>query len=417
MATRTLQKLTAIAVQRKQKSGCYSDGGGLYLQVGNVGNKSWIFRFMRQGRPREMGLGPLHTVSLGEAREKALKCRKLLLDGLDPIEARNSDRRLAMVEQSKSIPFKQCAETYISTHESTWKNAKHAAQWTSTMEAYVYPVIGALPVSEVDTGHILSILEKDNFWLTKTETASRVRGRVENILDWATVREFRAGPNPARWRGHLDKTLPPRSKVQVVKHHVALPYVELPPFFSELKKEEGAAARALEVIILTATRTIETIGTKLPEIDEAKCLWTIPASRMKAKREHKVPLSDLAATLIKTQMKLVEGEYLFPGMQLKKHLSNMACLALLERMGKKGLTVHGFRSSFRDWASEQTNFSNEVVEMSLAHAIEDKVEAAYRRGDLLEKRRKLMGQWADYCSGKFSAKVQPISTSKRAKAA
>lgn len=392
------------------------DGGGLRLQIGPNGSKAWIFRYMIASNSREMGLGPYPTVELAEAREQALQLRKLILQGVDPISARAAAAAQSKVDAAMTLTFEKCAEKYIEAHKAGWKNAKHTAQWTSTLETYAYPIIRNVPVSNIDVGLILAILEKDNLWHTKTETASRLRGRIETILDWATTREFRQGPNPARWKGHLDKTLPKRAKVQKVVHYPALPYTEAATFMKELRGQSGIAAQALELIILTATRTGEAIAAQWTEFDLGKRLWTIPEGRMKAGREHKVPLCNSAVTLLQKVAKMKSNDFVFPGTKKNSHLSNMACLELLKRMARSDITVHGFRSTFRDWAAEQTNFAREVAEQALAHTLGDKVEASYRRGDLLEKRRKLMTQWGEYCSHVESAKVRQIGTARKAKA-
>lgn len=386
----------------------HADGGGLYLQVTASGARTWVYRFMLHGRAREMGLGPLHIVSLAEAREKARECRKLRHEGIDPIEARRarlSDERLAA---ATAMTFRECAEAYIAAHKAGWRNPKHAAQWPSTLETYVYTVCGSLPVQGVDVGLVMKVLEP--IWQTKPETASRVRGRVETVLDWATARGYRKGENPARWRGHLDKLLPARAKVRKVEHHRALPYAEMGGFIADLREQEGVAARALEFLILTATRTGEVIGARWEEFDIGEKLWTVPGVRMKAGKEHRVPLSGRALAIM-DEMKAArvnEHEFVFPGGKPRKPLSNMAMLKVLQRMGRKDLTAHGFRSSFRDWAAERTGFPHEVAEMALAHAVGDKVEAAYRRGDLFQKRRQLMDAWAKHCEAQPRGKVIPM---------
>ncbi|UEM03098.1 integrase arm-type DNA-binding domain-containing protein [Skermanella rosea] len=398
---RTMGRLTAMAVARATKPGMYADGGGLYLRVGPNGAKSWVFRFRIDGKRRDMGLGPLHAVTLAVAREKAAACRSDRFDGRDPLESRQASKLAEKLAASKAMTFRQCAAGYIDAHRSGWKNEKHAAQWGSTLEAYAYPVFGDLPVQAIDTELVMKALEP--IWRTKTETASRLRGRVEAVLDWATVREFRRGDNPARWRGHLDHLLPLRAKVQKVQHHPALPYTEVGAFMTSLRSQPGHTARALEFLILTAGRTGEVIGARWSEIDLAEGVWIVPASRMKAGREHRVPLSAPAIKLIREQQaaaELVQGQldgFVFPGGRPGKGLSNMALLKLLERMKRDDLTAHGFRSTFRDWAAEQTHFPRYVAEMALAHTVSDKVEAAYRRGDLFGKRRKLMEAWATYC--------------------
>ena len=404
---KTLDKLSPLKVQRLKAPGLYSDGGGLYLQIKAAGVRSWVFRYRMGGRktPRDMGLGSLDSVSLADARAKAADKRNLILDGIDPIEARKRDKVSAALDASKAISFKECATAYIAAHREGWRNEKHAAQWTATLEAYAYPKIGKLPVRDVDAGAVLKVLEqkceelpaKPTLWSGKTETASRVRGRIESILDWARVRQYRVGENPARWRGNLEYQLPKRSKVQKVTHHAALPYAEIGAFVRDLRAQDGTAARALEFLILTATRTSEAIGARWDEIDLDKGLWVVPAERIKAGKEHRIPLSAPALAIVKQQAKTKTGEFVFPGGKRGKALSTNALLALLERMKRGGLTSHGFRSTFRDWAAEQTNYARDVAEMALAHTIGDKVEAAYRRGDLFQKRERLMGDWAKYC--------------------
>lgn len=395
---RKKEKLTAVAVRNMSKSGLYGDGDGLYLQVTEAKAKTWIFRFMLAGRRRDMGLGPAgdRNVTLAEARDKAADARKLVRDGIDPIEARKSAKLAALAELAKAMTFKQCAEAYIKAHEAGWQNAKHAAQWTSTLTTYAFPVIGELPVSAVDTGLVMKVLEP--IWTTKTETASRLRGRIESVLDWATVRHYRAGENPARWKGHLDHLLPAKAKVQKAGHHAALPYDQIGDFMVALRRQGGAGARALEFAILTAARTGEVTGATWDEIDLDKRLWTIPAERMKAGKEHRVPLSEPALAILRDMEKLRDSDFVFPGGKAQRPLSNMALLTTLRRMKRTDVTAHGFRSTFRDWAAEQTNFAHEVAEMTLAHSVGDKVEAAYRRGDLFDKRRQLMDVWAGYCA-------------------
>jgi integrase len=389
-------KLTALKTDKVKASGYYGDGGGLFLQVSRYGTKSWVFRFKANGRLREMGLGSLDTYSLAEARERARNCRKLRDEGKDPIEERNAARLAVKLEATKAITFEQCAERHIAAHRAGWRNGKHRDQWSSTLETYVNPIIGALPVQAIDTTLVMKAVEP--IWNEKPETASRVRGRIEAILDWATARGFRAGENPARWRGHLDKLLPKKTKVRRIEHHAALPYREIAAFVAELRSQEGIAARALEFAILTAARTGEVIGALWGELDLADRLWTIPAERMKADKEHRVPLSDAAIAILEDLQRVRQGDYVFPGGRAGRPISNMAMTMTLRRMGRGELTVHGFRSSFRDWAAERTGFPAEVAEMALAHAVSDKVEAAYRRGDLFQKRRQLMDAWARYCA-------------------
>lgn len=410
-----------------ERPGLYGDGGGLYLQVTARGSKSWIFRFWiaerdaqtgatvrdpstnkPKGRAREMGLGSCITVSLAEARERALECRKLREREIDPIEAREAGRRQAALDRAKALKFREAAATYMAAHRVAWKNDKHAAQWVSTLQTYAYPLIGEVSVQSIDTALVMKVIEP--LWLEKPETANRVRGRIESVLDWATVRGFREGENPARWRGHLDKLLPSRAKIRKTKHHSALPYAELSSFLTALRAQDGIAARALEFTILTAARTGETIGARRSEFNIHEKLWTVPAERMKKRKEHRVPLADRALELIATKA-VADDDFIFPGNRVGRPLSNMAMLQLLKRMGRDGLTVHGFRSTFRDWAAEWTNYPGEVVEMALAHAVDSKTEAAYRRGDLFEKRRRLMDAFAAFCDGETGSNtVVPLKT-------
>jgi len=398
---RIIGKLTAMAVSQAKGRGYYGDGGGLFLQVSASGAKSWVFRFKEAGKLREMGLGPVHTIGLAEARQRAQDCRKARLDGRDPIEARRAERLAARLDPAKAMTFQACAERYVAAHKAGWRNVKHAAQWAATLTPYAYPFFGKLPVQGVDVGLVLRAIEP--IWTTKPETAGRVRGRIESILDWATARGYRQGENPARWRGHLENLLPSRSKVRRVKHHAALPYVEIGGFLAEVRRQDGIAARALEFAILTAARTGEVIGARWSEVNTANRLWTIPADRMKGGREHRIPLSDAALAIVEQMAAIRCGEFVFPGAKAKRPLSNMAFLMLLRRMNRGDLTAHGFRSTFRDWAAERTGFPAEVAEMALAHAVGDKVEAAYRRGDLFQKRRQLSDAWAKFC-------VTPAST-------
>ncbi|MCJ2092212.1 integrase arm-type DNA-binding domain-containing protein [Methylobacterium sp. J-072] len=389
-------QLSALVVSRTREPGLYADGGGLYLQVTHADARSWIFRFMLNGRARSMGLGSLHTLTLAEARNKATECRKLCLDGIDPIEARQRVRSAAQLDAAKAMTFDACAEAYIEAHKKGWRNEKHVDQWRNTLATYASPVFGALPVQAVDTGLVMRVIEP--IWGDKTETATRVRGRIESVLDWAATRGYRQGENPARWRGHLQNLLPKRSKVQRVEHHAALPFVQIGEFIASLRQQNGTSPLALEFTILTAARTGEVIGATWDEIDLAERAWTVPAERMKGGREHRVPLCAQALRILE-RFRALDDKYVFPGGKRSRPLSNMAMLELLKRMGRPDLTVHGFRSTFRDWAAETTHFPNEMVEMALAHIIDNKVEAAYRRGDLFQKRRDLMDAWAVYCGG------------------
>lgn len=393
---RTVEKLSALAVSRSKEPGYYGDGAGLYLQVSKTGTKSWIFRFTFHGKQREMGLGALHTITLAQAREKARSFRSTLLDGTDPLEVRNAGKLEAALERAKAMTFDHCAEAYIAAHRGSWKNAKHAAQWESTLATYARPVIGALPVAAVNTALVVKVLQP--IWADKTETATRLRGRIESILDWATVSHFRVGDNPARWRGHLENLLADPGKVSKVVHHAALPWQELGGFMVDLRQREGVAARAVEFGILTAARSGEVRGTTWAEIDIDEAMWTIPGERMKAGREHRVPLSTAAIALLRALPRT--GDVVFPGRKHDSVLSDMSLTAVLRRMERGDITMHGFRSTFRDWCSESAgnSFPREVCEHALAHSLPDKVEAAYRRGDLIEKRKVLMQVWADYCA-------------------
>lgn len=387
---RGINRLSARRVATVTERGYHADGGGLYLQVTASGAKSWVFRFTLRGKTRDMGLGPLHTVGLAEARTAASEARQALLSGLDPLDA----RRAAQAARAGIPTFAEAAASYIATQRAGWTNDKHADQWTNTLETYAKKAIGAKPIDAVNTTDVLAILRP--IWETKTETATRVRQRIEAVLDAEYAARHWERMNPARWRNHLDKLLPKPSKVRAVRHFPALPYAELPAFMVRLRAEVVIAARALEFLILTAARTNMVTGAKLSEIvgDE----WRVPASRMKGKIAHTVPLVPAALAVVHVVPRVAGAAYCFPGdRHLKAHLSNGAMDALLERMGFAHVTVHGFRSTFKDWATEKTDFANEVSEAALAHVIEDKTEAAYRRGALLEKRRKLMEAWATFC--------------------
>jgi integrase len=395
---RTIGKLTALKVDKAKRPGMYADGGGLYLRVTQSGTKNWVFRFMLNGQPRWMGVGPLHTIGLAEARNRAAGFRLQRHDGVDPIERRRAERLEARLDAAKAMTFKECAARYIASYRAGWRNPKHAAQWQATLATYAGPVIGGLSVQAVDTALVLKVLEP--IWTAKPETAGRVRGRMESILDWAKVRGYRAGENPARWRGHLGKLLPARSKVRRVEHHAALPYAELPGFLVSLREQEGIAARALEFTILAAARTGEVIGARWTEMELLSKTWTVPPGRMKAGKEHRVPLSGRALAILEEMQpyRQAEDAFLFPGGKDGRPLSNMAFLMLLRRIGRGDVTAHGFRSSFRDWAAERTNFPAEVVEMALAHAVNDKTVAAYARSNLFDRRRRLMAAWATFCT-------------------
>jgi integrase len=395
--------LTARRVETVKRPGAFADGGGLYLEIAKSGAKSWVFRYQIGGRRRDMGLGSVKTFGLAEARERALEARRAVARGIDPIETRRAQRGAAAVATAKSMTFAQCADAFIAAHQTGWRNEKHRYQWRQTVASYMNPVLGALDVQVVDVGLVMKAIEP--IWTVKPETAGRVRGRIESILDWATTRGDRTGENPARWRGHLENLLPARSKVRRVEHYAALPYPEIGAFMSQLRRSDGPSARALDFAILTAARTGEVIGARWDEINVAERIWTVPADRMKAGREHRVPLSNAALAIVEKMAAIRTGEYVFPGGKAGRPMSNMALLMLLRRMGRGDLTAHGFRSTFRDWAAERTNFPAEVAEMALAHTVSDKVEAAYRRGDLFEKRREIMAAWANFVDRDNTAKV------------
>ncbi len=396
---RQLNRLSVKAINSFKHAGLYCDGGGLYLQVSATGSKAWIFRYRSSvtGKLRDMGLGPLHTVGLSDPRSRAMAQRSAILSGIDPIGAREDENRRKALEAAKANTFAQCAVAYIDSHKSGWRNEKHCEQWTSTIAVYCGPVIGALPVQDVDTGLVLKILEP--MWAVKPETASRLRGRIENILDWAKARGYRTGENPARWKGHLNQLLPSLAKKSRVVHHRAMPFYGVGELVAKLRNMTIVSARCLEFTILTAARTNEVIMAVPAEFDLENALWTIPASRMKAKREHRVPLSPRAVEIVR-EMLALNNAFVFPG-KPGKPMSNMNMLNLVGRMGID-VTVHGFRSSFRDWAAERTGFSHEVCEMALAHTIANEAEAAYRRGDLIEKRRKLMEAWAEFVAAPYA---------------
>lgn len=406
-----INRLSAAAVNAKTRTGLYADGGGLYLQVAKGGSKSWIFRYMLSGRARKMGLGSINTVPLKLARERAAEQRLKLLDADDPIELRKAARMAKLAVSTEVLSFKEAATQYIASHRAGWKNAKHAGQWQATLETYVFSVFGDLAVSRVDVALVMKVLEP--IWSIKPETASRLRGRIESVLDWAKARHLREGENPARWKGHLDKLLPARNKVAKVKHHAALPYAETGAFISGVRELDGIGARALEFAVLTATRTGEAVGALWQEIDLDGSMWVIPAARMKAGKEHRIPLSGRAVEILKALPREDGNPHVFIGTRRGKPLSNMALLMTLRRMGRNDLTTHGFRSTFRDWAAEQTAYPNELVEMALAHTVSDKTEAAYRRGDMVEKRRRLMDDWAVFSSTVKNAMAENVSPIRR----
>ncbi len=400
-------KLVPVTLKRLG-DGWHADGGNLYLFIRGE-SRTWVFRYVGpDGKRKNMGLGSLDTLSLAVAREKVRNLRSQLKDPvspIDPLQARRESKDRVKLEAAKRMTFEQCAEAFLEAHSDKWSNPKHRAQWRSTLEQYAYPEIGALSVADIDTGLTLKVLEP--IWRTKTETAHRLRGRIESVLDWARVRGYRDGENPARWRGHLDKLLPERNKIAKVEHHAALPFGEVCEFMKTLRKREGVAAQALEFTIMTAARSGEVRLANWSEIDLSEQVWTIPAERMKANREHRVPLSGAALKVLQS-LPTREG-YIFPGAKKGRPLSDMTLTAILRRMEFNEITVHGFRSTFRDWASEKTNYDTNTAEAALAHVVGDKVEAAYRRGDLFEKRRAMMSDWARYCENGEERKVLELA--------
>jgi len=396
-----IHKLKQLQVEKSQAMGMMNDGGGLYLKVRNSSSKNWIYRYTLQGKTVDMGLGSYPTISLAQARKDVEQWRKIKSQGLDPKHERDKERReLELKRNETKRTFEECAIQYIDTHRAEWTNKKHIQQWENTLNTYVYPVMGDITVDEVNVQLVMAALKP--IWNIKVETATRVRQRIENILDWASAHGFRSNDNPARWKGHLDKLLPKPSKLKKVKHHPALPYAEVGKLMNQLKTQTSIRARALEFTILTGLRTSEVLGAKWTEIDLDNNVWLVPAERMKMKKEHRVPLSSTAKQIIKDLPRLYDNDHLFFGTRHGRHLSNMSMLTLLQRdksesgLGYQKITVHGFRSTFRDWAAEETSFPRELCEIALAHDVRSAVESAYQRGDLLEKRRELMDAWDRY---------------------
>ncbi len=410
------EKLSASFVRTSKRPGKYPDGGNLYLQVSEsvrkdatvVITKSWLFRYSRFGKDTWLGLGPFPDVSLSAARDLATAERKKKRQGIDPLTDKQTRQRAVRVAHDNMMTFAECADKYVDAQEPGWSNPKHVAQWRSTLKNIAGPVFGHLPIGQVDTALVLRCLEP--VWNKKTETANRLRGRIESVLDWATVRGYRKGDNPARWRGHLDMLLPKPGKVAKVTHHPALSYPDIGEFMRQLRSDLGTAPRALEFTILTAARTSEVILAQWSEFDLDQNTWTVPAERMKARREHRVPLSKAAIAALKPSH--ASDSFVFPGHKRDSHLSNGAMLQVLKRLGRSDITVHGFRSTFRDWCAESTNYPADVAEMALAHTLRDKTEAAYRRGDLFEKRNRLMSDWAKFCDR--IQKKAPVARIRRA---
>jgi integrase len=399
-------KLTAKRVAKllsKGKPGNWHDGNGLRLEIRSANSGSWVSRYELNGREHWMGLGPVRAYGLAEARERNRKIvRQKLADGIDPLTERRAARAAERAAAAKMVTFAEAAKSYLAGNSSKWRNAKHGAQWSATLKTYAFPVLGGLAVSDIDVPIILKVLEQHiatepagSFWATRTETASRVRGRIEMVLDWATARGLRSGDNPAAWKT-VGKVLPARD-AKKVEHHPALPYAEVPAFMAALARRQGVAARALEFTILTAARRGETLGARWDEIDFAKKMWTVPASRMKAHVEHVVPLSPAGLDLLAALPREAGNDRLFIGRQAGRGLASHAMNDELAALGRRDLTVHGFRSSFREWAAEQTAFSHDVCEAALAHTVGDASERAYRRTKQLPRRRQLMDAWAAFC--------------------
>lgn len=409
MGKRAIGRLSAKAVEALTAPGHYADGGGLYLAVAAGGSRSWVLRYQRQGRRREMGLGGYPSVSLKAARARAADARAVLAAGGDPLAERaaaEAERRAKTAAAVAAPTFRAAADAYIAAHEAGWRNAKHRQQWAATLATYAFPAFGALPVADVALPHVLAALEP--IWRAKPETASRLRGRIESILDFAAVRGWRTGDNPARWKGNLAALLPAKAKVRPVVHHPAMRWQDVPAFVADLAGREGVAALALHFLILTAARTGEALRARWGEFDVAEGTWTVPAARMKAGKEHRVPLSPAALAMLERMAAARTGDFVFPGAKAGQPLSSMALAMALRRMGRGDITPHGFRSSFRDWAGETTAHPREAIEHALAHQLRDKAEAAYARGDLFTKRRRLMADWAAFVASPPAAAVQPI---------
>ena len=398
----------AQADLRRTAPGLYADGGNLYLQVtvnGETVNRSWIFRFAINGKRREMGLGAVHTIGLKDARAKAEQLRKLVYEGCDPIAERDAQKAALAVATAKRVTFDECAASYSRAHSPKW-SAKHAYQWSSAMTRFASPVLGKLPVDIIDVGLVVKVLEP--IWHERPETASRLRGGIESVLAWASVRGFRQGDNPARWTNHLEELLPSRREILPVEHFAALAYREVPGLMAKLRERSGVSERALEFLILTAGRSGEVLGARWEEIDPAERVWTIPAERMKGRREHRVPLCDRALAILDEMRFYRRNGFVFPS-ERRENLGESPMRELLKRLSYRA-TIHGMRSAFRDWAAEQTNFPREVCEAALAHAISSAVERAYRRTDLFDRRCRLMEMWAAHCSkpGGATATVTPL---------
>ena len=407
--SRTLNRLSALKAERTKQPGMYADGGGLYLRVAEGGSKQWIYRYVTNGRPRDMGIGPVHVFTLAEARERAREASKLRYDGIDPIAHKHAQRAAGVVEAAKAITFKQCAQGFIRDNEAGWTNRRHRHDWHASLTNYVYPVLGNLPIAAIDTALVLKTVKP--IWERVPETASRVRGRIEAVIGWATVHGYRSGDNPARWSQHLEHALPARSDVAKVEHHAALPYDQVPAFLTKLKQKDTVSAACLQFIALTAARRSEATDATWSEIDLDKAVWTIPKERMKkGTKDHRVPLSAAAIAVLKDMAAIRVGDYVFPSRVSGRPVHGASVAGLAKRVAAGvDITTHGFRSSFRDWVAERTSYPREVAEAALAHAVPSQVEAAYKRTDFFDRRSRLMQAWADYCAKPAaSGKVVPI---------
>jgi integrase len=403
--------LTALRLRSLTAPGLYGDGGNLWLQVRGPGRRSWLFRFTLHGRARSMGLGSADDVTLAEARNRADAARALLRDGIDPLAHRDAARVEAIATAARAVTFAQVTERYVTAQEAGWRSMQHRAVWRASMAQHVLPILAPLPVQAIDTSLVLKVLEP--LWTTIPETASRLRGRIESVLSYATARGWREGPNPALWRGHLQLMLPRKSKVRPVQHFAALDWREAPTFMATLRALDSIGARALQFLLLTAARSGEVRYATWDEIDLDSAVWTLPPSRMKAAKPHRVPLSPAALAVLEAVMLLrCPGGVVFPGPKLRRPITNVTLAAPLRLLGRADLTVHGFRSTFRDWAAEATAYPNHVVEQALAHTIGSAVEAAYRRGDLFAKRVALMDDWAAYLA-QPAAQVVPLRAARQ----
>jgi integrase len=390
---RTLNRLSTLKVARAKQPGMYADGGSLYLRVADGGSKQWVFRYSANGRLRDMHLGPVHTLTLAEARERATDARKLRLDGIDPLTHKRARAAALRAADAGAMTFKQCAEGFIKDNEREWTSAVHRDQWQQSLRAYVYPVLGSLPVFAIDTPLVLRVIKP--LWERAPVTASRVRGRIENVLGWATVHHYRSGSNPAVWKGLLEHALPSPASGGV-EHHAALPYESVGAFMATLRRQDSVAARCIEFITLTAARSGEVLNATWDEVDGS--MWIVPASRMKGGREDRVPLSGAGHAVLKGMRAIRDSDYIFPGRFQGRPVGHAVVRRLAKQAAGADITVHGLRSTFRDWAAECTSFPREVAEIALAHTVGTDVERAYQRSDLFEKRRRLMDAWAEFCA-------------------